>query len=90
MHMLSDSNSRVRSSALKMLTTSLGPVRRLPRSDASVFTEYILPTISNVRNSYRMFRTDYALFDSFFYLIPTTAGAGPERVGTLYASSVYC
>ncbi len=50
MHMMSDGNSRVRSSALKLLTASLIPVRRLPRSDANVFSEYILPIINGVNH----------------------------------------
>lgn len=48
MHMMSDGNSRVRSGALKLLAASLFPVRRLPRSDANVFSEYILPIINSV------------------------------------------
>lgn len=48
MHMMSDGSSRVRSSTLKLLTASLFPVRRLPRSDANVFSEYILPIITSL------------------------------------------
>lgn len=48
MHLLADGNNRVRSSALKMLTACLQPLQRLPRSDANVFGEYILPAISIV------------------------------------------
>lgn len=48
MHLLTDGNNRVRSSALKILTTSLQLLQRLPRSDANVFGEYILPAISIV------------------------------------------
>ena len=48
MHLLADGNNRVRSSALKMLTASLQRLQRLPRSDANVFGEYILPAISIV------------------------------------------
>nr|CAH0112606.1 unnamed protein product [Daphnia galeata] len=48
MHMMSDGNSRVRSGALKLLAASLFPVRRLPRSDANVFSEYILPIINSL------------------------------------------
>ena len=46
---MSDSSAHVRSRAVKILTASLSQVRRLPRSDANVFTEYILPVITNVK-----------------------------------------
>jgi hypothetical protein len=46
--MLSDSSARSR--AVKNLTASLSQSRRLPRSDASVFTEYILPVITDVKS----------------------------------------
>ena len=46
--MMSDSSAHVRSRAVKILTASLSQVRRLPRSDANVFTEYILPVVTSV------------------------------------------
>ena len=46
--MMSDGSTRVRSSALTMLSNSLKPMRRLPRSDANVFSEYILPVLNSV------------------------------------------
>jgi len=48
--MLPDSSTHVRSRAVKNLTASLSQSRRLPRSDASVFTEYILPVITDVKS----------------------------------------
>ena len=46
---MSDTNARIRSNAVKLLSASLNPIRRLPRSDANVFSEYILPIVTNVK-----------------------------------------
>lgn len=47
-HLMADDHAPVRGRALQLLAQSLKPVRRLPRSDANVFGEYILPVITAV------------------------------------------
>lgn len=44
--MSNDSTPVVRVSALDALTSCLGLVKHLPRSDANIFPEYILPAIA--------------------------------------------
>lgn len=48
LHLCQDSSPNVRVAALDTLTQCLCLVTRLPRSDANVFPEYVLPAISNL------------------------------------------
>lgn len=45
LHFAQDSSSRVQARAVETLTACLGMVKVIPRSDAHVFPEYILPAI---------------------------------------------
>ncbi|XP_070507478.1 phosphoinositide 3-kinase regulatory subunit 4 [Chironomus tepperi] len=48
LHLCQDSSPNVRVAALDTLTQCLCLVTKLPRSDANVFPEYVLPAISNL------------------------------------------
>jgi len=48
LHLCQDTSPNVRVAALDTLTQCLCLVTRLPRSDANVFPEYVLPAISNL------------------------------------------
>lgn len=59
--MANDSAQRVRVNALHTLTTCLCLVKELPRSDANVFPEYVLPSIAPLAtDSSVMVRVAYA------------------------------
>ncbi|XP_077998060.1 phosphoinositide 3-kinase regulatory subunit 4-like [Glandiceps talaboti] len=47
-HLVNDSFPRVRATALKTLTQSLALVKAVPRSDANIFPEYILPNLAHL------------------------------------------
>lgn len=87
MHMMSDGNNRVRSSALKILTASLNPVKRLPRSDANVFSEYILPIITSVSGFPTTTSTNPFERSSKCSFCRVSVSAGRERSSALYVST---
>ncbi|XP_070561673.1 phosphoinositide 3-kinase regulatory subunit 4-like isoform X2 [Ptychodera flava] len=47
-YLVNDPFPRVRAQALKILTQSLALVKNVPRSDANIFPEYILPNLGNL------------------------------------------
>lgn len=61
LHLTKDSSSRVQATALDTLTACLGMVKDIPRSDANVFPEYILPEIAPLAtDSSTIVRVSYA------------------------------
>lgn len=48
LYLINDKYPRVRAAAVETLTTCLTPIDTLPRSDANVFPEYILPNLMHV------------------------------------------
>lgn len=48
MHLCNDPAARVRVSALDTLVSCLRLVKDIPRSDANIFPEYILPSIASL------------------------------------------
>ena len=46
LHLVNDPLPQVRAQALKILTQCLHLVRSMPRSDANIFPEYVLPSLS--------------------------------------------
>ncbi|KAL3206907.1 hypothetical protein MRX96_039858 [Rhipicephalus microplus] len=48
LYLINDKYPRVRAAAVETLTTCLTPIDSLPRSDANVFPEYILPNLMHV------------------------------------------
>uniref|UniRef100_A0A131YJM6 non-specific serine/threonine protein kinase n=1 Tax=Rhipicephalus appendiculatus TaxID=34631 RepID=A0A131YJM6_RHIAP len=48
LYLINDKYPRVRAAAVETLTTCLTPIDILPRSDANVFPEYILPNLMHV------------------------------------------
>ena len=46
LYLVNDPLPQVRAQALKILTQSLQLVRSMPRSDANIFPEYVLPSLS--------------------------------------------
>lgn len=46
--MVQDQNARVRIAALNTLTKCLDQIRRIPRSDANIFPEYIFPGLAHL------------------------------------------
>lgn len=48
MYLAHDNNSRVKIFAINTITKCLNLVQRLPRSDANIFPEYILPELAQL------------------------------------------
>lgn len=48
LHLTQDSSANVRAAALNTVTSCLCLVKTLPRSDANIFPEYVLPSISSL------------------------------------------
>lgn len=51
LHLVNDSSSRVQAQAIDTLTSCLKLIKVIPRSDAYVFPEYILPAIASLATS---------------------------------------
>lgn len=50
LHLAQNSSAKVQVQAIETLTTCLSMVKEIPRSDANVFPEYILPAITKLAN----------------------------------------
>jgi len=71
LHLCQDSSPNVRVAALDTLTQCLCLITRLPRSDANVFPEYVLPATSNLAEDLSLLYPTYVLTHPLsFYLMP--------------------